>query len=449
MNTSLGSTIVSVGKEANMPDSGSTTEEAKPSFFNQVGRYQWVVLAACYAGGMFDGLDSSLFTAVLPIAVSELMQTNDPTIISQKGAWIVALFLIGWTAGGMIFGMLGDKIGRVKALSLSILIYALFTGLCGFAQSWEQLAFFRFMTALGIGGELIVGTTLLAESWPEQYRTRAVGVLTTAYQAGVFLVGLTNLTVGQLSWRYLFFVGALPALIVMFIRRRVKEPPRWQEIDEKRRSGAASHEETASSFFHLFHKAHIRNALVAGTFTGTMLVAYWASSSWIPTWAHQLLEGKDATSEISYLLLLQGLFAIIGAIWAGFLAQQIGRKWTYTFASTGYLLTSIGMFTLNTEFSSALYYWGAAMGIFIGLIISICYIYVPELFPTRLRATGTGFCFNLGRIAAAVGVIYSSELVRLFSGSYAQAALTISYVLILGIVAVIFSPETKGKALLQ
>lgn len=421
---------------------------SKQAFWSRITRYQWVVLLACYSGGMFDGLDSSLFTAVLPVAVAELAGTQDPAIISQKGAFIAALFLLGWTAGGMLFGMLGDRIGRVKALAISILIYALFTGLCGFAQTWEMLALFRFMTAFGIGGELILGATLLAEAWPENYRTKAIGVLTTAYQMGVLLVGVANLALGHLGWRYLFFLGALPALIVMYIRRHVKEPERWVEFDEKRRSVENPDTDgVSSSFLHLFRREHIRNALVASTFTGALLVAYWASSFWIPAWVHQLLPDEKPIKEVSLLLLLQGGFAIGGAIWAGFLAEQIGRRWTLVVANSGYLLTSIGMFGLNSAFSPILYGWGALMGIFIGMTISICYIYVPELFPTRLRATGTGFCFNLGRIAAAFGVIYSSELIRLFAGSYAQAAMTISYVLISALLVAFLVPETKGQPL--
>jgi MFS family permease len=430
-----------------MADSQSVTGTPKQGWMSYIGPYQWIVLATCYAGGMFDGLDSTLFTAVLPVAVGEMLGTSDPTIISAKGSLIAAMFLIGWTVGGMLFGTLGDHIGRVKALSISILIYALFTGLCGFAQNWEQLAFFRFMTALGIGGELIVGTTLLAESWPEKYRTRAVGFLTTAYQGGVCLVGLTNMVVGQFSWRYLFFVGALPALIVMIIRKRVKEPERWAELNEKRQSGELKGDAHASNFFHLFRKAHLKNVLIASTFTGALLIAYWASSFWIPAWVKQLLPGQKAVTEISCLLLLQGGFAMLGSSWAGFLVEQIGRRWTLVLANAGYLLTSLGMFGLNHGFSSALYYWGAAMGVFIGMTISVCYIYVPELFPTRLRGTGTGFCFNLGRIAAALGVVYSSSLVKLFGGSYAHAAMNISYILLLAIVMAAFAPETKGKPL--
>ncbi len=401
---------------------------------------QWKVFGTCYAGGMFDGLDSSLFTAILPVAIAELLNTHDPAIISQKGSWVAALFLLGWTAGGALFGGLADRIGRVKALSISILIYALFTGLCGLAHTWQQLAFFRFMTALGIGGELIVGTTLLAESWPENQRSKAIGWLTTAYQCGLCLVGLSNLILGQLGWRYLFLVGALPALMVMFIRRKVQESPFWV--------ASCQTSETKSQYWDLFQPQHFRNLFFASAFTGILLITYWASSFWIPAWIHQLLPGKKPIFEVSSILLLQGFFAMGGSVWAGYLSEQIGRRWTVVTANVCYLITSIGMFALNSHFSPAIYLWGAAMGLSIGIAIGVNYIYVPELFPTQLRASGTGFCFNLGRIAAALGVIYSGTLVRFFNGSFSEAALTISYVLILGVVAVLCLPETKGKSIL-
>jgi len=413
-----------------------TTQNARWGGLKGIPKEAWIVLAACYAGGMFDGLDSTLFTAALPVAIPDLVGSHDPILVSKLGGWVSALFLLGWTLGGVIFGVISDRFGRVKALSLSILIYALSTGLCGLAQSWEQLALFRFLTALGIGGELIVGTTLVAESWPEQYRVRAVGVLTTAYQVGVTLVGVSNMALGQLSWRYLFFLGALPALLVMVLRRTLKEPALWDH-----------HPEPHVSIWTLFSPIYLRSVLAAGTFTGVMLVAYWASSFWIPTWVHQLLPGPKPVTQVSLMVLTQGLFAIAGATWAGFLAEQIGRRWTVVVANVGYLLATIGMFSLNPTFTPWLYGWSALLGFFIGINISICYIYVPELFPTRLRSTGTGFCFNIGRIAAALGTLYSAHLVALFGGNIGLAAQTVSYILVLALVAVCFAPETKGQTL--
>lgn len=421
-----------------------SADTADKPWYCQISRYQWVVFIACYLGGMFDGLDSTLVTAVVKPAITDLTHAVNPAQVSHYASIVTALFLLGWTVGGAFFGWIGDRYGRVKALTLSILIYALATGLCGLAQTWEQLALLRFLTALGIGGELIVGTTLLAESWPERYRCRAVGVLTTAYQAGVLLVGFINSYLGLLSWRYLFFVGALPALLVMFIRCKVEEPDQWKETQKQEEAAAKK-----ASILDLFTQAHLRQAFVAGTFTGVMLITYWASSFWIPTWIHELLPKNRAVQEASNLLMLQGFFAIIGATSVGFIADKIGRRPALAIAFTGYFVTNYLLFSIQGGFNPQFYLWESLLGFFIGQSIGICYIYVPELFPTRIRGTGTGFCFNMGRVGGALGVIFSSELVRWFGGSYPLAAISISYIILSGALVVWLAPETKGKTLAQ
>lgn len=252
------------------------TMSSKSAWWLQVTGYQWLVLLACYLGNLFDGLDSSLFHPIAAVAVSELLGTKDLAQVSPVSGNIVFCFLLGWAAGGFLFGMLGDRIGRAKALTLSILIYAIFTGLCGLVQSWEQLAVCRFMTALGIGGELIVGTTLLAETWSGTHRAKAVGFLTTAYQLGFFMAGLANQIIAKGDWRILFFIGILPAITVVFIRAKVKEPEQWEKAtlsESKKREHAP-----ISELFKTHYWVHVA---VASTFTGTLLVAYWASTFWL------------------------------------------------------------------------------------------------------------------------------------------------------------------------
>jgi MFS family permease len=414
--------------------------------FQTVSRYQWIVLLACYAGGLFDGLDSSLFTIAVKPAVSQLLHTQNTTSVGPIGSTITALFLLGWTAGGIIFGLLGDKIGRVRALTISILIYAIFTGLCGLAQSWQQLAFFRFMTALGIGGELIVGTTLLAESWPEQYRSKAVGVLSSAYQMGYLLVGAISLGLGSFlnhfDWRILFFIGVLPALLTMGIRHHVHEPEKWTQQKKE--------QPTSSAFSDIFKPPFLLRTLAASLFTGALLVAYWASSFWVPMWIQSLLgHTQHAMQTSSFVMLLIGLFGMIGAISSGFLADWIGRRWTVVLANLGYLAATLGLFLLHRHYEPSLVYWACGLGYFIGLNIAICYVFVPELFPTRLRGTGTGFCFNMGRIAAAAGSQFSGALIGILGGSIAMAAVSISFVLLLGAVVVWAAPETRNQKLLD
>lgn len=416
----------------------SDSTHAIPSrgpWWQQVTGYQWLVLLACYLGNLFDGLDSSLFHPIAAVAVGELLGTTDLAQVSPVSGNIVFCFLLGWAAGGFLFGLLGDRIGRAKALTLSILIYAIFTGLCGLAQTWEQLAVCRFMTALGIGGELIVGTTLLAETWSGTFRAKAVGFLTTAYQFGFFLAGLANQVVAKGDWRTLFFIGIAPAIMVFFIRAKVKEPEQWEKAHKREHA-------PISELFKTHYWVHVA---VASTFTGTLLVAYWASTFWLASWVGQMVPGPEALPIKNNLIMINGAMAVVGAFGAGFLVDTIGRRWTVAIGQLGYLIATMGLFGAQ-QITAVSSLWDGLLGLFVGICIGVCYIYVPELFPTRLRTTGTGICFNIGRLVAALGALFSGHLIAFF-GSYGKAACMISLILFAGMAVVWFAPETKGQPL--
>ncbi|MDX1921077.1 MAG: MFS transporter, partial [Candidatus Caenarcaniphilales bacterium] len=165
------------------PLSEKLTQNSSEGLLHGIGKYHIVVFVCCWLGGIFDGMDSTLMSVVLPSAISELIGSTDKLQVSQIGSYVGAIFLLGWTAGGVVFGYIGDKFGRVKSMIFSILLYAMFTGLSGLAQNWPQLACCRFLTGLGIGGELVSIATFLAEVWPERSRAIAVGALITSYQA--------------------------------------------------------------------------------------------------------------------------------------------------------------------------------------------------------------------------------------------------------------------------
>lgn len=399
---------------------------------------------ALYLGAMFDGMDANLFSAVLPTALPELLQTKDTVVISRIGSWITVVFLLGWSFGGMLFGWLGDRLGRIKVLTFSILLYALFTGLCGTAQTWEALACFRFFAALGIGGELVIGSTFLSETWPEESRTRAIGYLTTAYQAGGGLVGVALLLFQNYDWRVLFFVGALPVVLVVLIRSWVPESKRWLEVQEQKQDPSAVVKDSMD-WFELMQ--HVRLLIAASIFVGANSVAYWACLFWIPAWLYQLIPDHKPVLELSLALGIQGLCCVMGCIVAGYLVKTLGRKWTISIGLFGFFLSVLALFGANTVFSPFIYGSIGWVGFFNGLTIGVCYVFVPELFPTRLRATSMGLCFNMGRLAAAVGVVISSKLIEYFEGSYSEAVMVSATVLLFGMIAVAFVPETKGRAL--
>ncbi len=406
---------------------------------SKIERYHIIVFLCCWLGGIFDGMDSSLMSVALPSAIGELTGSADKLVVSQIGSYVTAIFLIGWTFGGVLFGYIGDKLGRVKSMIFSILLYAAFTGLAGFAQNWPQLAFCRFLTGLGIGGELVSIATFLSEVWPERSRAIAVGALITSYQAGVFLAGSVNFLFH--NWRHVFFVGALPAVLVIVLRLTLKESEKWMQ------HAHASLEEEKSLLKQLFADHYTRNLIVGGLAFGGLLIGYWASLSWIPTWVQSLLSNNsDGSVERGVVTMWQGFAAIIGCTVSGFLCDSLGRKKTLLFGFLGCFFSSLLLFLSNKTFSGVIYFQTCILGFFIGLTQAGMYIYLPELFATKVRATGTGFCLNVGRIATVIAVFFVGSLVALFGG-YAKAAIAFACAYLVGAVASLFGNETKGKAL--
>jgi MFS family permease len=397
-------------------------------------KYLLIAFICCWLGGIFDGMDSSLMSVALPAAIRDLIDNADKWQISQIGSYVTAIFLIGWTIGGVLFGFIGDKLGRVKSMIFSILLYACFTGLAGFAQTWWQLAICRFLTGLGIGGELVSIATFLTEVWPEKSRAIAVGTLITSYQAGVFLAGSINYFFT--NWRYVFFIGALPALLVIILRLTLKESDKWEHIPK----------EDISQLKELFKPEYKQNLVVGSlAFTG-LLIGYWASLSWIPAWIDSLLNLQNTSSQRGLITMCQGIGAILGCTLAGFACDWFGRKITLILGFAGCFLASVLLFLTNKTFTNIIYSQTFLLGFFIGLAQAAMYIYLPELFATKVRATGTGFCLNIGRLLTVIAVFFVGTLVKFF-GSYSQAALAFASSYLIGIMAAFWGNETKGKAL--
>ncbi|MEW6364766.1 MAG: MFS transporter [Acidobacteriota bacterium] len=411
--------------------------ESDPKQTAKLTPYLLVVFVGCWLGGVFDGMDSTLMSVVLPVAVAELIGTTAREAVSQVGSYVSCMFLLGWMTGGILFGVVGDKLGRIRSMIMSILLYALFTGLSGFSQHWIHLALCRYLTGLGIGGELVTIATFLSEVWPERTRAVAVGMLITSYQAGVFVAGSINYIFPY--WRHVFFVGAVPAVLVVLIRLTLRESERWQAAAERRAE--------ASQVRALFTQSHRRDVLVGSMAFAGLLIGYWASAAWLPTWIQSLLPGGAVGShERSTAVMYQGIAAIAGCASAGWICNSIGRRAALILSSTGCFVASAILFQTNHAFSANIYWENALLGFFIGLCQSGTYTYLTELFPTWIRATGTGFCLNAGRLATAISVYFVGTLVKLLGG-YANAAFAFAFVYLLTLVAASVGRETRGKAL--
>jgi MFS family permease len=414
--------------------------------------YQWLVLFVAWLGWLFDAMDATIYALVLHPALQELLPrqasaaaTSDA--IGWYGGIIFSVFLIGWAIGGVGFGVLADRFGRSRTLVFTILIYAAFTGLAALSSTWWQLAISRFLTALGIGGEWAAGAALVAEVWPENKRAKAAGLLQSAWAAGFLVAAAANLLMRHYSWRTLFLVGVVPALLAIAVRLLVKEPERWVKSqgvppDEGR--------QWSRRLRALFAPAYLRNTLVGSGLAFVAVFGLWGATNWTPTLVRSLPDLRTCppdvlTSYVSYATMALNGGSLAGYLSFGPLAERFGRRPIFGLMCLGSLCVLPLAFLVPRSFAQVLVLL-PLLGFFNNGIFSGFPIYLPELFPTPIRATGAGFCFNVGRILAAAGPFLTGLLVTALGG-FGRAASAIGLIYLLGLLILPFAPETKGKPL--
>lgn len=412
---------------------------SRPASADSAGKLR-LTLAAALLGWMFDGFEMGLFPLVARPALLQMQggAVSDAFVGHWMGI-ITAAFLLGAAAGGLAFGWLGDRVGRVRALSLSVLTYSVFTGLAYFAQTPWQLAGTRFCAALGMGGEWSLGVALVMEVWPERFRPLLSGIIGAAANVGFVLIALVGLffPVTVQSWRWVVLLGALPALLTFFIRQFVPESERW------RQAAAAA---PARPLREIFAPGLRRVTLLASALTAVVLIGTWGSVQWLPLWADQLTNGTQPDAK-AWAGLLSGLGAIAGCLAGAWAGGQFGRRLTYFGMCLGSLASCALLFRGGMDYGPAFlalaFLVGATTASFFGWLP----LYLPELFPTRVRATAQGLAYNAGRILAAVGALQMGTLMREFHGSYARAGAVITLVYALGLGLIWFAPETRGRPL--
>ena len=391
--------------ETALTDDAASAPEA--TRLSELTPRQWRSGTAAWLGWLFDGLDMHLYTLVAAPVVLQLIGavSNADSGVKEKSAYIQAAFLLGWALGGSFFGRLGDILGRSRALSLTILTYAICTGLCAFAQNWWQLMLFRFIAALGIGGEWAVGASLLSETWPKAWRPWIAAMLQTGVNLGILLaaitVGLLSLVLPPGSERYVFLVGVLPAFLVFWIRRHVPEPETWQ-----RASARADERPRARE---LFRGRVLTITLRTTTTCALALSGWWLFQFWQSQHLRRLLvdAGTDAgevTRIVSASFFVLNAMAILGNFAAGWLATLIGNRRAIMTFLAGLGVGIILAFIVPRSVNALAFFWFPLAGFFSG-VFALFTMYLPPLFPTLLRTTGAGFCYNIGRVAAAVCTI--------------------------------------------
>lgn len=418
-----------------------------------VTRYQWLVLFVAWLGWVFDAMDATIYAIVLHPALHDLLQagTSGGSVSSEQIGWyggiVFSIFLIGWAMGGIGFGMAADYFGRTKTLIATILMYAIFTGLAALAQEWWHLAIYRFLTALGIGGEWAAGAAIVAETWPEDKRARAAGILQSAWAAGFFLAAAFNLLLKDYGWRTLFLVGVLPAFVALLVRWWVKEPERWVQAHD-RATGVGR--VGLSHLAELFQPSLRRGTLAGSTLAFVAVFGLWGATNWAPTLVRAMpdlqgLDGVTLTKNVSYAIMALNAGALVGYLAFGPLAERFGRRPIFALMCVGSLIMLPLIYSVPRRYGDVLLLL-PILGFFNNGIFSGFPIYLPELYPTRLRATGAGFCFNAGRVLASVAPFVTGWLVTTL-GSFNKAASTIALIYIVGLLVLPVAPETKGKPL--
>lgn len=430
------------------------TEEKQVHSLRDLSPQQWKSGIAAWLGWFFDGLDIHLYTLVAAPFVAELLlgagaipgfDTAHP-LVKEKSSWIQASFLVGWALGGGFFGRVGDLLGRSRALALTILTYALFTGLSFFAQTWWQLLIFRFLAALGIGGEWAVGSALLSETWPKKWRPWIAAVLQCGVNIGILCacaaVYLLAGTLGDLYQpRIVFLIGILPALIVFWIRRKVPEPEAWHAA----KAGAQG---PAPGIAQLFAPGIRRVTWLTMIVCATSLTAWWAFLFWNTQHLQNLEELRAWTQTERVKLVTRSFFIVIGVSMAGnffcgWLAKRLGYRRSIALMMTGFFLAMMGAFALPHGHRELVHFWFPLVGFFSG-VFGLFTMYLPPLFPVLLRTTGAGFCYNIGRVAAAFGTVYFGLFARV--GDFSRALLYAGCLFPVAAVVALLLPEPRDEA---
>ena len=423
------------------------------SWRHGVTRYQWLVLLVAWLGWVFDSMDATIYAIVLHPALEELLRTSvadglvSHEVIGWYGGLIFSIFLIGWAVGGVLFGIVADYFGRTKTLIITILVYSLFTGLAALSDTWWHLAIYRFVTALGIGGEWAAGAVIVAEVWPEEKRAKAAGILQSAWAAGFFLAAAINLLLQSYSWRVLFLVGILPAFMSLFIFMWVEEPDRWvKSRSQELLSGAGRR----VKLLDLFKGNLLRPTLVGSSLAFVAVFGLWGATNWVPTLVREFpdLQGLDRAVQstyVSYAIMALNLGALVGYFCFGPMADRFGRRPIFAVMCAGSLVMLPITFLTPPAYADVLLLL-PVLGFFNNGIFSGFPIYLPELYPTSLRATGAGFCFNAGRILASTGPFLTGFLVTSL-GSFGRAASAVALIYLVGLAILPFAPETRGQPL--
>ena len=473
-------------------------------WYKELTRYHWFVLVVAALGWLFDTMDQQLFVLARQDAVKELLTVNgvapEKAVVDAYGPYATSIFMIGWATGGIFFGILGDRIGRVKTMIMTILVYSIFTGLSALSRGFVDFAIYRFLAGLGVGGEFAVGVALVAETMPDKARPFALGLLQALSAIGNITAALVVMILGKMgsagmlnnlvvwgvqvkAWRIEFLIGVIPALLTIVIQRKLKEPERWKA------ASADGKKAPTGSFTALFGDPRWKKrALVGLVLASSGVIGLWSvgffSSDLVGNVVRtnyekliadevnstevgktevekaELIKGKIEASkteidgEVNYWKGISSFMINIGAFLGvygfAYVTHYTGRRGAFAISFLAAFISSVAVFSLISMKSQV--FWMIPIMGFCQLSLFGGYaIYFPELFPTYLRSTGTSFCYNCGRFISASGPLLLGQLTStVFKGSAEPlrwAGASMSCIFLVGLLALPFAPETKGQPL--
>jgi len=453
------------------PTAMPSTDGSHVSWWRELTGYQWFVFLVASLGWLFDTMDQQLFTLARKPAVTELLKTasgEPPSVgdVDKFAGYTTTIFMLGWATGGIVFGILGDKIGRAKTMLLTVLAYSAFTGLSALSSSVWDFAAYRFLTGLGVGGQFAVGVALVAEVMSDRARPYALGWLQALSAVGNMLAAAVAMGLGKLqesgaiqsAWRTMFFVGLAPAALAIPIFLKLKEPERWKA------AAGSEKDRRLGSIGELFGDPRWRRNTIVGmvlAFAGvvglwgigffavdlnrTVLAKHFEGRGLSP----QAIAGK-LTFWAGITSLVQNAGAFFGIQAFANATQKIGRKPAFAISFVLAAISTAFTFWFLNEFWQ-IFVFIPIMGFCQLALFGGYAIYFPELFPTRLRSTGTSFCYNVGRFVAAAGPsalgYLSGEVFKDYPEPMRYAGVVMCSIFFVGLLALPFAPETRGKPL--
>jgi MFS family permease len=396
----------------------------------KISGYHWVLFLICFFGNVLGGMSSTLMSVYLPVVVTDLLGTVDEGQLGFVSAYINALYFVGWAIGGLTWGLIGDRIGRAKSLALAVSMYGLFTLLKSFAPSWEIILVFQFFCGFGVGGVLVINTTLLSEVWPEKTKAIFIGIVSIGFPVGIFSSGVVNMLAS--GWRQGFMAGALPVFLGVISFWVLKESEKWTTTRHQPKSDQTNLSE---------HKKDLVNGSII---FGSMLIGLWAIFSWLPTWVQSLLVNSDGQDERGLSMMLLGAGGLSGGFFSGWVANALGVRRAMMLCFSGCFILSFLLFKLNTSFSTITLIEIPLLSFTFGISQGLLSVYIPMLFPVAIRATSTGFCFNVGRFFTAAVVFFVGALVTTLGG-YGNSLFAFSFVFLIGFLFLLFSKNSTQQ----